>query len=199
MSNFDKVQDSGKRQQFNTGSQRDTDEGKGQPHLMPFEVIKQIDNMLYHILSDFNYKIRSFDDLLRELIDDIYDYGVIREQESQLYLLEAIEDVIKLIAILERGHYTKAYKRLAIHYQNGAKKYDKNNWRKGQPVSRYYDSVIRHLWSVQAGLQDEDHLAAIFWNLVAILQTKKDIKKGLLLKELDDFPFTIKDVFGEQK
>lgn len=43
MAHFNKVQDSGKRQQFQTGSQRDTDDGKGQPHLLPGEVMQDIE------------------------------------------------------------------------------------------------------------------------------------------------------------
>lgn len=113
-------------------------------------------------------------------------------------MIDVLENIIIYIAYQEEKHYTDAFRRLAIHYQNGAKKYNKNNWRKGQPISRYYDSAIRHAWAEQAGKKDEDHASAIFWNIVAIIQTKKDIKKGLLLKELDDFPFIIKDVFGEK-
>lgn len=115
---FNSVVDSGQRQNFQTGSVRDTDEGKGMPHLIP----------------------------------------------------------------------PLALRRLAVHYQNGAKKYAKNNWRKGQPISRFYDSAQRHLWSFAEGKTDEDHLAAVLWNVVAIIQTQQDIEDGILPKELNDFP-----------
>src|SRR5688500_10968468 len=52
-------------------------------------------------------------------------------------------------------------KRLAVHYENGAIKYGDRNWEKGQPLSRYLDSAIRHLYCYLAGMRDEDHLAAI--------------------------------------
>ena len=48
-------------------------------------------------------------------------------------------------------------------------------------------------------MDDEDHAAALFWNLIAIIQTKLDIEKGLLPKELNDFPFTIEETFPKIK
>ena len=198
MKKFTKVQDSGKRQKFNTGSQRDTDEGIGQPHLLPFETMNLIESLLNHRLHKFDYRTYELESGLKVLINRLYEYGEIRENESLLTLLEATEEIIYLITYQEKGHYTEAYRRLAIHYQNGAKKYDKNNWKKGQPISRYYDSAIRHLWKIQAELNDEDHYAALFWNLVAIVQTKQDIKNGHLPKELNDFPFTINDIWTKK-
>lgn len=196
MTKFNKVQDSGKRQEFNTGSQRDTDEGKGQPHLLPGEVLILLqDNLNCLEISSEETTVS----VIKKLGISLYQYGIIKDSENQLDLLEAITWIIIYIARQETGHYVDAYRRLAIHYQNGAKKYRKNNWRKGQPISRYYDSAVRHYWAILASKKDEDHEAAVLWNLVAIIQTKKDIEKGLLSKELDDFPFTIKDVWDKKK
>lgn len=76
--------------------------------------------------------------------------------------------------------------RLARHYENGAVKYGPNNWRKGQPISRYLDSCFRHLVKVVAGADDEDHEAAVVWNMMSIIETRKMIAEGILPKELDD-------------
>jgi len=46
MKKFYKVQDSGKRQEFNTGSQRDSDENKGKPHLIAGEAIVGLINYI---------------------------------------------------------------------------------------------------------------------------------------------------------
>lgn len=122
MSNFDKVNDSGKRQEFNTGSVRDTRDGKGR-----FDLITPI-----------------------------------------------------------------GLKRLAKHYENGAKKYGDRNWEKGQPLSRYMDSLIRHAYCLLEGKRDEDHAAAIAWNAMAYIHTEEMIERGVLPKELNDMPTMIK-------
>lgn len=110
------IKDSGERQDFSTGSVRDTDEGKGQPSRL-----------------------------------------------STLFL-----------------------RRLAIHTQNGLKKYGDRNWEKGQPLSRYIDSMMRHLWKIQEGNTDEDHVAALGWNVMAFTHTKELIDAGRLPEKLDD-------------
>ena len=113
---FDHVEDSGKRQEFNTGSVRDTREGKGRYDLLPPEAIY----------------------------------------------------------------------RLAVHFANGAVKYGDRNWEKGQPLSRYLDSAIRHLFKYLSGSRAEDHLAAAAWNALCCIQTEHWINEGKLPKELDD-------------
>jgi len=102
MAKYDEVKDSGERQEFDTGSVRDTAEGKPR-----YDLITPI------------------------------------------------------------GLY-----RLAIHYANGAKKYGDKNWEKGQPLSRYIASLERHLQRLKVGLEDEDHEAAIAWNILAFTHTK---------------------------
>lgn len=113
---FDSIQDSGQREHFATGSQRDTQEGKGRFDLLP---------------------------------------------------------VIPLV-------------RLARHYEHGAQKYDDHNWRKGQPLSRYFSSCMRHLLKWVAGCKDEDHLAAAAWNIFALIETEWRIERGLMSADLDD-------------
>lgn len=118
MPEFDKVKDSGQRQEFKTGSVRDIRDGKGR-----FDLITPI-----------------------------------------------------------------GLKRLAKHYENGAKKYGDRNWEKGQPLSRYLDSLIRHAYCLLEGKRDEDHAAAIAWNAMAYIHTEEMIERGLLPKELNDMP-----------
>jgi hypothetical protein len=113
---FNKVQDSGKREEFKTGAVRDMQKGKGLPHLLP----------------------------------------------------------------------TLALRRLAKHFENGAVKYGKNNWRKGIPLSSYMDSIFRHWCAIIEGKQDEDHASAISWNAACFTETVELINAGLLPKELDD-------------
>lgn len=115
---FTEVNDSGVRQEFDTGSVRDTREGKGRFDLLP----------------------------------------------------------------------PSAMKRLARHFENGAKKYGDRNWEKGQPLTRYADSALRHLFAALDGAVDEDHLAAVAWNVMALLETMENIATGHLPVSLDDWP-----------
>ena len=118
MPKFNKVQDSGKRQDFFTGSVRDTNDGKPR-----YDLITPIG--LYY---------------------------------------------------------------LAMHYANGAKKYGDRNWEKGQHLSRYIESLERHVQKMKVGLEDEDHVSAIAWNAMAFIHTKTMIESGQLPKELNDLP-----------
>lgn len=113
---FDEVKDSGSRQEFTTGSKRDTAEGKGR------------------------------------------------------------YDLITPIGLA----------RLAKHYQNGSKKYGDRNWELGQPICRYLDSALRHIYKHLEGDRSEDHLAAGAWNLLGAIHTEEMIERGLLPKELDN-------------
>jgi hypothetical protein len=113
---WNQVKDSGKREDFKTGSKRDSRIGKGRFDLLPFYAIQ----------------------------------------------------------------------RLARVYENGAVKYGDNNWRLGQPCSRYLDSAMRHLFKAGSGWKDEDHFAQAMWNIAAIIETQKMIELNKASKELDD-------------
>lgn len=69
-------------------------------------------------------------------------------------------------------------RRLARHFENGAAKYGDRNWEKGQPVSRYADSAIRHIFNYLEGQQDEDHLAAAMWNIGAMIDHEERFEPG---------------------
>jgi len=59
--------------------------------------------------------------------------------------------------------------RLSRWYEIGAEKYGDHNWERGIPLSSYLDSAIRHTFKFMAGCDDEDHLSAAVWNLMAIM------------------------------
>lgn len=121
---YGRVQDSGERREFSTGSVRDKREGKGRYDLLP----------------------------------------------------------------------PAALRRLAIHYENGAKKYGDRNWEKGQPLSSYLDSCIRHCFTYLGGDRSEDHVAAIAWNAFAIMHTEEMIRHAKLPREFNDMPTRIEDL-----
>ena len=72
---------------------------------------------------------------------------------------------------------------VAIHYEEGAKKYDERNWELGQPLHVYIDSGVRHYLKVLRGDTDENHQRAFVWNMLGAIWTHKH------KPELIDLPF----------
>lgn len=64
--------------------------------------------------------------------------------------------------------------------ERGAMKYGERNWEKGQPESRFADSMIRHALQYLAGDRSEDHLAAVRWNAGAIMHFEELERSDLL-------------------
>lgn len=67
--------------------------------------------------------------------------------------------------------------RIAEHYRRGGEKYGFGNWKKGMKTSVYYDSAQRHLLKWWRGDTDEDHLAAVVWNVMGAMWTEKNLPK----------------------
>lgn len=70
---------------------------------------------------------------------------------------------------------------LSKHFSDGMKKYGKDNWKKGIPISSYMDSGIRHYLKVKSGWDDENHARAFIWNLMCAIWTMDN------KPELNDF------------
>jgi hypothetical protein len=119
------TKDSGKREEFETGSRRDTREGKGR----------------YDLISPL------------------------------------------------------ALRRLALVCERGAGKYGDRNWEKGQPMSRYLDSALRHLQQYLAGDRSEDHLGQAMWNAMALIHTEELTANTGMPATLNDLP----TYYGEDK
>lgn len=80
----------------------------------------------------------------------------------------------------------EAIHRLAQLYERGAEKYDPRNWEKGQPFSEVASSMLRHAFQAAAGMDDEDHLAAVMWNAAALITFQERIARGELPADLND-------------
>ena len=60
------------------------------------------------------------------------------------------------------------FERWAIHLTKGAKKYAKRNWMKAAgdaEYERFKESALRHFIQWFRGERDEDHAAAVFFNM----------------------------------
>lgn len=90
-----------------------------------------------------------------------------------------------------------ALKLLALHMARGAVKYGERNWELGQPVSRFYESALRHLMAVAEEEEKaaENHLAAVLYNVMGILHTLVQIERGKLSDELNDTEWGKNDVY----
>lgn len=137
------LKDSGSRRDFGTGAVRDIAEGKGRCDLLPLEEV-----------SDFF----GDDCVLRELAA----YQGDRCMAHLFYALRLFSS--KCFAddctmILE----------VAIHFEDGARKYGDNNWRKGIPARCYLDSAIRHYLKHRRGDTDEPHHRAFAWNILCMI------------------------------
>lgn len=64
---------------------------------------------------------------------------------------------------------SKATLRHAELMARGAAKYGARNWEKGQPTSRFLESLQRHLLMARLGDKVEDHWAAIRYNVDGIM------------------------------
>lgn len=97
-----------------------------------------------------------------------------------------------------------ALNRIANHWTTGAygipgvkKGKGPGNWEKGMPTSAVWPSILRHVFQWAAGqvmyklgirTQYEDHLAAIVWNAMVIMENEERVRHGLADPELLDFP-----------
>lgn len=63
---------------------------------------------------------------------------------------------------------------LAIHCEEGAKKYGERNCEKGIPIHSLLDSALRHLSKYMQGEKDEPHLRAALWNIAFAIFMEKE-------------------------
>lgn len=76
--------------------------------------------------------------------------------------------------------------RLSRHYEEGAKKYRRWNFRQGIPMSSYLDSALRHLAKYMSGCDDEDHLSAAVFNVLGAMLVEQQTP------ELIDIPMRLR-------
>lgn len=141
-----RILDSGNRRKFESGAVRDICEGKGRCDLLPLNVLGRMD-----------------DPVLTQ-IDIFQSCGLVS------YLYAALEmtygDALKIFP----DKYTMLLE-VSKHFEEGAKKYGDNNWRKGIPVHCYIDSAVRHYLKYRRGDTDEPHDRAFCWNLMCAIWT----------------------------
>lgn len=157
------ILDSGSRTEFQTGAVRDIQEGKGRCDLLPFEIIAELstDATVRNTLKDIGYFMATGNkEFIEAAINGSFGYN----SESQC----------------------NAFLELAVHFEDGCRKYGARNWEKGIPLSRYVDSGVRHFLKWARGDTDERHDRAFIWNMVCLLWTLEH------RPEMNNLPFAKK-------
>lgn len=70
------------------------------------------------------------------------------------------------------------FQRWAAHLTKGAKKYNKRNWMKAggnEELERFRESACRHFFQWISGEIDEDHAAAVYFNINSYEYLKKKL------------------------
>lgn len=151
------ILDSGDRTEFESGAVRDMREGKGRCDLMPLGVVGQLFNDTF-----FNY----IEDFQRD--GDVT--GLYRAIDFFSHHWTPIIDEVGMRR-LEHISYPAMCLEVAKHFEEGAKKYGDDNWRRGIPAHVYIDSAVRHYLKYLAGWGDEPHDRAVAWNLMCCIWT----------------------------
>lgn len=155
------IKDSGERREFETGAVRDMAEGKGRFDLMPLSEIAYIfskDDRIHSIILDLSWMLDPESKCLYPFLTNaIYNFIAYCKNKD-------LEDV----TLSDVAEYMLE---VAIHFEEGAKKYGEHNWEKGLPLNSYIDSATRHLMKYVSGMTDERHDRAFIWNLLAYAYT----------------------------
>lgn len=150
------ILDSGNRTVFESGAVRDIQEGKGRCDLLPLDVVSFYYAHDEDLSDQDSPQTWVFYHLSRFVLD-----GQIEHLRQALRKSRIFEDAETM------------FLETAIHYEEGAKKYDENNWKKGIPVKRYIDSAVRHYLKFLRGDTDERHDRAFCWNIMGAIWTCK--------------------------
>ena len=141
------ILDSGDRTEFVTGAVRDMHEGKGRCDLLPLDVTAKV--------------------LQSEILKAI---SMFQESSNTVYLQVALNEFMEEYM----WDTCTMFLEVAKHFEEGAKKYGDDNWKKGIPVRCYIDSAVRHYLKWSRGDKDEPHDRAFCWNILCAMWTCKN-------------------------
>jgi len=101
-----------------------------------------------------------------------YDSGMVRDSQDNKPRFDLITPEGQAYAQTMRYRH-------AMLMTRGMEKYGERNWENAnsqEELSRFRQSAIRHLEQWEAGEDDEDHAAAVFFNVTAYEWLKEKIK-----------------------
>ena len=143
--------DSGARREFKSGAVRDIADDKGRCDLLPLDVVARFVTM--GTSDSYDIVLMAINNYVREgKVSELY-------RAVQRFCVE--NDIDLYTAMLE----------VAIHYADGARKYEERNWEKGLNVHCFIDSGVRHYLKFKRGDTDEPHHRAFIWNMFGAIWT----------------------------
>ena len=143
------LKDSGARQEFATGAVRDISEGKGRCDLLPLDVVAM---------------------LMPQEAQPIF--AAIERFKENKDVTELTYAINMFAELLQTDIFTLMIE-ASKHYEDGARKYAENNWKKGIVLHSFLDSGVRHLFQHLRGDVDEPHHRAFVWNMLGAIWTIK--------------------------
>jgi len=147
------LKDSGSRRDFGTGAVRDVAEGKGRFDLVPLDVVGYwLRSEPYQYIEQF--KLTNEVDFLYASLDSFIEEWKEMGEDTNIAKYRYLMGVAKV-------------------YEDGARKYDDNNWKKGIPVKVFLDSGPRHYDKWKQDITDEPHEYMFGWNIIGAIWTFK--------------------------
>ncbi len=123
----------------------------------------------------------------------IKDSGERKEFESGM-VRDVTGDKIDYTLVLDGP----MFERWAVHLTKGAEKYDKRNWMKAagpEELERFVESAVRHFVQWYNGEADEDHAAAVLFNMNGAEYVKDRLPKRLEYFPVEqEFPEEVEEV-----
>ena len=216
------LNDSGKRQEFETGAVRDAAGDKTRPDLIsPLFMLRMRNYLKQNGRSMVGPSTR---ETIESAKDDLSKWELTVPSMSATidYLARAAETLSYVVHCDELSKRKFAYdhtpadertvddeasinvqwfarglsplflQRLGMHLMRGSLKYSEMNWALGIPIKRSYASLKRHIDQVTCGDMDEDHHGAVACNLMFIIHTLEAIERKIL-------PATLNDIYDWSK
>lgn len=159
------IKDSGQRKQYASGGVRDIRAGKGKCDLLPLkEVYELLEFKLFSGNQEDFSPIRYISNYIETAKEHPFGVGDERLIYMAIYQFahEANWDIPTVILEVSK------------HFEEGAVKYKRNNWRLALPASCYLDSGIRHYLKWKRGDNDENHDRAFVWNMLCMIWTVRN-------------------------
>ncbi|HOQ79911.1 MAG TPA: DUF5664 domain-containing protein [Candidatus Cloacimonadota bacterium] len=157
------IKDSGKRYTNEHGGMRDTDEDKPKFKYIDSEFLSKLLELYkaQHVERYVTYYVT-----YKILTQHVYNAEADTKSEYDKLIITA-----KSLLYFNFDSFYEGLTAFALFMEAGAKKYSFENWKllnTPEDIERFKESCLRHYVQWQVGQQDENHLLATVFNLMAL-------------------------------